>query len=321
MSRFNPVVCLLGISVFAFVLTGGFKTKEVDATETCNQQTVYTKSDDFDDFRVNINFTDGDQKVIVTAKSGYSLVSLWYDWQGDGESDLDDQWTVDSNPETIDPSGSKVITDVQVTVKKFCATATPTPTRTPCPTATPRPTATPSATPTPSEEATPTPEATLGPVGGGEEVSTSTSNEGNKTEGCSDAKPETTTLLSVERSADRKSVKLTWLKKDSASNYSISYGESSGSYIYGVPETGNVDNFTIGALDPRKEYSFAVRTNRGCMPGDLSNEITTGATTVTVPGILAGTSSMPISTEAAMSIVGTLLSGGLFIAGYKKWKV
>jgi hypothetical protein len=64
---------------------------------------------------------------------------------------------------------------------------------------------------------------------------------------------------------------------DGASYYSIAYGIKSGEYIYGVPNTGNVTTFTVGGLDPNQTYYFQVRAVHDCMPGDPSNQSSSGA--------------------------------------------
>jgi len=67
------------------------------------------------------------------------------------------------------------------------------------------------------------------------------------------------------------SIRLNWLKASRATHYSVAYGLTSGNYIYGVPDVGNTDNFTVEGLGNRTYY-FAVRAVNNCMPGPLSNE-------------------------------------------------
>lgn len=50
-----------------------------------------------------------------------------------------------------------------------------------------------------------------------------------------------------------------------------------------------------------------------------SSQTSTIEKTNHVPGELAGTFSMPISPQAAVSLIYTLVSGALFTVGYKKW--
>lgn len=83
---------------------------------------------------------------------------------------------------------------------------------------------------------------------------------------CNATKPSSPALLSVTRNGT--SATLTWTKIDSATHYAIWYGTTPGQFIYGVPNTGNVTSFTVGSLDPAKEYYWEVRSVNDCMPSD-----------------------------------------------------
>ncbi|MBU3978812.1 fibronectin type III domain-containing protein [Patescibacteria group bacterium] len=67
-------------------------------------------------------------------------------------------------------------------------------------------------------------------------------------------------------------VRLNWVKSDKSSWYTIGYGLQPGRYIYGVSNTGDTDNFTIGYLVPGRRYYFAVRGNNNGRPGPWSQE-------------------------------------------------
>jgi hypothetical protein len=69
---------------------------------------------------------------------------------------------------------------------------------------------------------------------------------------------------------------LSWSAVSPVTHYAISYGLSSGNYIYGVSNTGNTTSFTVSELDPGSNYCFAVRAVNDCAPSSLSNEICTG---------------------------------------------
>lgn len=145
-----------------------------------------------------------------------------------------------------------------------CVTPTPTPTSgipTPTPTipseVTPTPTSIPSPTPTPLPEVGgPPPGPGVPPV-------------------CGAAVSPAPTLLSVTPSGAGQ-VDLAWTVVSPVTHYSISYGLTSGNYIYGVSNTGNVTSFIVGGLDPAAIYCFAVRGVNDCAPSGLSNEICTG---------------------------------------------
>lgn len=131
---------------------------------------------------------------------------------------------------------------------------------------------------------------------------------------CGASVPNAPTLLSVTSSGTGQ-VDLSWTDVDPASHYSIAYGLSSGDYIYGVPNTGDVTSFTVGGLDPAADYCFAVRAVHDCAPSALSNEICTG-----VPGrvlgvtTLADTGSLNDEIIRILFIMGSVcLSSGLGI--------
>lgn len=89
---------------------------------------------------------------------------------------------------------------------------------------------------------------------------------------CGDTKPGKVTLKSVDQQSSS-SVKLTWDKATNADDYAINFGIKTKSYQYGVTKTGNINQFTIGSLNPNTKYFFVILPTHGCMPGDWSNEI------------------------------------------------
>ncbi len=101
---------------------------------------------------------------------------------------------------------------------------------------------------------------------------------------CSNTKPGSTALLSANK-INSSSVKLTWSKVASASNYSVSYGNKSGQYLYGIDKTGNVNEVVISALDPSQKYFFVVTPINNCTPGDKSNELSANMTGFTSSSI------------------------------------
>lgn len=155
-------------------------------------------------------------------------------------------------------------------------TGFPWPTLKPCPEPTlPPPTVTPTPTPTPFPgEPTPTP--TSPPPGGG-----APSGEGGVGGAtpyhCGAAVPlESPTLTSVTPVGGGQ-MSLAWTPVSPVTHYALVYGPSSGNYLYGVANTGNVTSFTVGGLDPGENYCFAVRGVNDCAPGSLSNERCSGA--------------------------------------------
>lgn len=116
-------------------------------------------------------------------------------------------------------------------------------------------------TPTPTPTPTPPPSEDSG------------NGEPGEPAGCGAEVPPAPTLLSVTPSS---SADLVWTAVSPVTHYAISYGPSSGNYLYGVPNTGNVTAFNVGGLDPAVDYCFAVRAVNDCAPSDLSNEICLG---------------------------------------------
>lgn len=144
------------------------------------------------------------------------------------------------------------------------------------PTGTPEPTPTVPCNPTPtilepSPTTVPLPTATLpsqeeGGIGG--------SSDGGGTASapvCTDAVPPRVYLRDLKLLGNGK-VSLLWDSVDLATHYSISYGASSGKYLYGVVNTGRTNSFTVGELGAGS-YCFVVKGVNNCMPGEFSNEL------------------------------------------------
>ena len=80
------------------------------------------------------------------------------------------------------------------------------------------------------------------------------------------------------------SVRLVWQKVAGATHYSISYGPTSGNYPWGVPNTGDTNEFVVGDLT---STCFIVRAVNDCAPSDPSNEVCTGQVAGQVLGLSA----------------------------------
>src|SRR3989338_5410413 len=94
---------------------------------------------------------------------------------------------------------------------------------------------------------------------------------------CNKEKPDQVILYEpnhplLPKAASSKEVRLNWLKANRANKYTLAFGFSSGNYIYGFPDTGDTDHFTVGSLTSGKKYYFVVRGVNGCMPGLWSME-------------------------------------------------
>jgi len=107
--------------------------------------------------------------------------------------------------------------------------------------------------------------------------SSSGSSGSSSTPQCSNEKPDAPVLYEpnhplLPKATGYGELRLNWLKANRASKYTIAFGLSSGNYIYGLPDVGDVDNFTVHFLTPGKRYYFVVRGVNDCMPGDWSRE-------------------------------------------------
>jgi hypothetical protein len=90
-------------------------------------------------------------------------------------------------------------------------------------------------------------------------------------------------ITAAESSGDH-SITLTWTDAaNPVTYYLLSYGLSSGNYIYGVPNIGGQGTtaFTVAGLTTGKTYYFVIRAGNGCTPGTFSNEMSA------VPGAAA----------------------------------
>lgn len=113
--------------------------------------------------------------------------------------------------------------------------------------------------PTPTSEQVPTPTPTSQPSGGvGGEGGGGGGGGGGPASPCTPPKaPKVPSLLSATSVSGRE-VKLTWAKVDRATHYAIAYGLSSHNYIFGNPNVGNTNSYTVGGLEGGKTYFFVV---------------------------------------------------------------
>lgn len=98
---------------------------------------------------------------------------------------------------------------------------------------------------------------------------------------------------------------LLWDPVDPATHYAISYGPSSGNYLYGVPNTGKVTSFSVGALGSGN-YCFVVRAVNDCAPSDPSSEKCTGGVGGKVLGatVLGATGSFKDNLSLVIFLIG-----------------
>lgn len=94
---------------------------------------------------------------------------------------------------------------------------------------------------------------------------------------CDAKQPPAPLLLSVTRTSATTAL-LKWAPVTPSTYYVISYGTDPNNLQFGVPNTGNTDNFTVGALNPNLNYYFNLRAVNDCMPSDPSAILGTGGT-------------------------------------------
>ena len=108
---------------------------------------------------------------------------------------------------------------------------------------------------------------------------------------CTDSAPGSVPKITTAVSASAHSITLTWTDAaNPVTYYLLSYGTSSGNYIYGNPNIGGqgTTSYTVGGLNTGTKYYFVIRAGNGCTPGNFSNEVSavpgsSGSTTTPIP--------------------------------------
>lgn len=113
---------------------------------------------------------------------------------------------------------------------------------------------------------------------------------------CNDSVPAKAWLYSA-RNIKTGEVELKWDKVDSASSWTVAYGNQPGKYIYGLSNFGDSNSRSVDIKSlPAGKYYFAVKANSGCMPGAFSNEwpVTVGGGRV----VAAANRAVPVVSKA-----------------------
>jgi len=119
---------------------------------------------------------------------------------------------------------------------------------------------------------------------------------------CGDSTPATPTL-SQAISQSSSQIKLSWTAvSDPISYYVVSYGISSGNYIYGNPNVGKQNNYTVGFLSPGTTYYFVIKAVNGCSSGSYSNELSAIAGQNSTPTPIPTPTSIPTLSPTATPI-------------------
>lgn len=124
---------------------------------------------------------------------------------------------------------------------------------------------------------------------------------------CNDPKPGTPSNLTASWTSSTQ-VKLSWTHApDPHSNYLVSYGPTSGNYLYGSPNVGNDNYYTVGSLQTNHSYCFVVQAQNGCTGGERSKEVCLNQR-VTTTNVLGATDNYnPLVTGIKASYGGSVL--------------
>jgi hypothetical protein len=137
---FSAAATLGAIAMIAGTVAPVSATYNHNDGDQCNEETTYTKSSDYSNSKVTINFENSDSQIDVSAGSGYAVVKVELDVENDGHSGF---YTYATGPvDNFNPNPGNDIDEARVTVKKVCVT----------PTATPTPSVVVTPTPTPVDE-------------------------------------------------------------------------------------------------------------------------------------------------------------------------
>ncbi|MFZ2152450.1 MAG: sortase [Microgenomates group bacterium] len=199
-----------------------------------------------------------------------------YDMDHDTREDFKDE---NSQNKDATPIACPTATPTTAPTSTPVSTSTPTPTptseitNTPTPTSTDETTNTP--TPTQSEQSTGTPSPTVTPTNSPHVGGDAGSSNNNSAPTCNDSDPGTPQNLQAIALGGGK-VKLTWGNASGpVTSYAVAYGPSIGNYLYGDPNVGNVNTYTVLALSPGGKYCFYVQAQNGCRGGSPSNVVCT----------------------------------------------
>lgn len=131
------------------------------------------------------------------------------------------------------------------------------------------------------------------------------------TPSCGDAVPKAPTL-SEAVSQSSSEIKLTWTAvAEPFSYYVVSYGVSSGSYIYGNPNVGKQNNYIVGSLSPGVTYYFVVKAMNGCGASAYSNEVAQAAGRISTPSLTPALTPTPTRIASLSPTLTPTITGSL----------
>lgn len=139
-------IVAFSVTIIAFLLILGIGMAQ--ATEPVCGEITYTKTSDFSDARVSINFENGDEQIDVSGLGGWSVTEVALDVDNDNHVGF---WVYATGPvSNFNPPGGDINS---ARVKVFKA----------CPSPSPSPSSSPSSSPSPSPSPSPTPTETVSP--------------------------------------------------------------------------------------------------------------------------------------------------------------
>lgn len=245
--------------------------------DNCTDTFTYTKSSDFSDSRVNINFESNDNQIDVSAQSGYQITEVALEVADDGFPGFHLYATGSVN--NFNPTPGTEIQVAKVHVKKVCPSPTQQPSATPTlqPSVTPtlEPTsATPSPTisidPTPTREATPsaTPTQELPQDTSSSSSLQASAGTGHSDPSCDTPIPNRPEFVTVERGIpnDNK-LTLLWPLVLGAQSVNIYYGPYGMSAQHGIADYPNTGTIEIAGLQNGTNYLFCIEGRNGCAVG------------------------------------------------------
>ncbi len=89
---------------------------------------------------------------------------------------------------------------------------------------------------------------------------------------CRNIVPGRPTITNVQ-SLGNGEIKIAWNTVDRATSWTVSYGNESNKYVYGIVNFGDNQSRAVNiAMLPAGTYYVALKANNGCMPGSFSPE-------------------------------------------------
>jgi hypothetical protein len=123
-------IALFVLSIFSLSFVKTFSYANNIPNDACNAEFSYTKDNDFDDSRIDIDITDfdgdDDRRVIIDPQTNYKLISIGIDYSGSDNNEVSPSVGDGFTTITYTAPNNESIDHVTVVVKKICASPTAT---------------------------------------------------------------------------------------------------------------------------------------------------------------------------------------------------